>query len=135
VAPSPAVVAVCFIAAGYGAGLLLVHERLLIQVLVPDELSGRIFGVRDALTAWAWAIAFVAAPVLLNWLGTRATVVLAGCGAFTVWLVAALVLRRAAGRDPDQPGAGGPLAGGGVGGGDLAWPGRAGEHGPDLVSR
>jgi MFS family permease len=121
-APSPAVAALCFIGAGYGAGLLLVHERLLIQNLVVDELRGRIFGMRDALTAWAWAIAFVTAPVLLNWLGTRATVVLAGSGAFGVWLVAVLVLRRARDdatlqRDDE------PLAGS-VGGGDLAWPGR-----------
>jgi MFS family permease len=123
VAPSPAVAALCFIGAGYGAGLLLVHERLLIQTLVPDELGGRIFGMRDALTAWAWAIAFVAAPVLLNWLGTRATVVLAGCGALAVWLVAALVFRRAGngalGQREEEP-----LASG-VGSGDLAWPGRA----------
>ena len=123
-APSPAVAGLCFIGAGYGAGLLLVHERLLIQQMVPDELGGRIFGMRDALTAWAWAIAFVAAPILLNWLGTRATVVLAGCGAFAVWLVAALILRRAAvipyERDDDE------ALTSGVSGGDLAWPGRAG---------
>ena len=123
-APSPAVAALCFIGAGYGAGLLLVHERLLIQKLVPDELGGRIFGMRDALTAWAWAIAFVAAPALLNWLGTRATVVLAGCGAFAVWVVAVFVLRGAGddvlGRQDDDE----RLASG-VGGGDLAWPRRA----------
>jgi MFS family permease len=121
-APTAAVAALCFIGAGYGAGLLLVHERLLIQKLVPDGLRGRIFGMRDALTAWAWAIAFVAAPVLLNWLGTRATVVLAGCGAFAVWLVAALVLRRTGNGVPLQQDDE-PLASG-VGGGDLAWPGR-----------
>src|SRR5829696_2749171 len=125
-APTAAVAALCFIGAGYGAGLLLVHERLLIQNLVADELRGRIFGMRDGLTAWAWALAFVTAPVLLNWLGTRATVVLAGCGAFAVWLVAAVILRRAGSdvlrqQDEDES-----LASSGVGGGDLAWPGRAG---------
>jgi MFS family permease len=120
-APTPGVAALCFLGAGYGAGLLLVHERLLIQKVVPDELGGRIFGVRDALTAWAWAMAFIAAPVLLNWLGTRATIVLAGCGALAVWLVAALVLRRAKGVPLPQDEE--PLASG-VGGGDLAWPGR-----------
>jgi MFS family permease len=124
-APSAVVAALCFVGAGYGAGLLLVHERLLIQKLVPDELGGRIFGMRDALTAWAWAMAFVAAPVLLNWLGTRATVVLAGCGAFAVWLVAAVILRRAGKDVLRQQDEGEPLASG-VGGGDLAWPGRAG---------
>jgi MFS family permease len=123
-APSAAVAALCFIGAGYGAGLLLVHERLLIQNLVADELRGRIFGMRDALTAWAWALAFVTAPVLLNWLGTRATVVLAGCGAFAVWLIAVLVLRRAGDNALLQPD-GEPLASS-VGSGDLAWPGRTG---------
>ena len=34
---------------GYGNGLLLVYERLLIQTLVPDALRGRVFGVRDAI--------------------------------------------------------------------------------------
>jgi hypothetical protein len=80
--------------------------------------------MRDALTAWAWAIAFVAAPALLNWLGTRATVVLAGCGAFAVWLVAATILRRAGNDALRQPDEDEPLASS-VGGGDLAWPGRA----------
>jgi MFS family permease len=124
IAPSPAVAALCFIGAGYGAGLLLVHERLLIQRLVADELRGRIFGMRDALTAWAWAIAFVTAPVLLNWLGTRATVVLAGCGALAVWLVAVVVLRRAGEDAPLQEDD--ELLAGSVSSGDLAWPGRTG---------
>jgi MFS family permease len=126
-APGPEVAAICFIGAGYGAGLLLVHERLLIQKLVPDRMGGRIFGMRDALTAWAWAIAFVAAPVLLSWLGTRATVFLAGAGAFAVWIVAAVLLRRVGDdlRGQDEEGEEPALAGG-VGSGDLAWPGRAG---------
>jgi MFS family permease len=124
-APGPEVAAICFIGAGYGAGLLLIHERLLIQKLVPDHMGGRIFGMRDALTAWAWAIAFVAAPVLLNWLGTRATVVLAGGGAFAVWIVAALLLRRVGDGIPRQDEEEEALASG-VGSGDVAWPGRAG---------
>ncbi len=40
-APGPEVAAICFVGAGYGAGLLLVHERLLIQRLVPDRMGGR----------------------------------------------------------------------------------------------
>jgi len=119
-APGAVVAAICFVGAGYGAGLLLVHERLLIQALVPDALSGRIFGMRDALTAWAWAIAFVVGPVLLTAIGTRATVVVAGVGAFAVWLVAAWLLKRAgepSAHDPAQV-----SAGDGVGRGDLARP-------------
>jgi len=122
-APGAVVAAICFIGAGYGAGLLLVHERLLIQALVPDALSGRIFGMRDALTAWAWAIAFVVGPVLLTAIGTRATVVVAGVGAFAVWLVAAWLLKRAG--EPSAPEPAQVSAGDGVGRGDLARPGSA----------
>jgi len=123
VAPGALVAAICFIGAGYGAGLLLVHERLLIQALVPDALSGRIFGMRDALTAWAWAIAFVVGPVLLTAIGTRATVVLAGVGALAVWLVAAWLLKRAGEPSADEPVQ--ASAGDRVGRGDLARPGSA----------
>ena len=131
-APSAVLAAICFVGAGYGAGLLLVHERLLIQALVPDALSGRIFGMRDALTAWAWAIAFVVGPLLLNAIGTRETVVLAGVCALGVWLVAVVVLRRTHELDAA------PMAqvstGGGIGRGDLARSGGARENGPDFVS-
>jgi MFS family permease len=120
-APGAVVAAICFIGAGYGAGLLLVHERLLIQALVPDALSGRIFGMRDALTAWAWAIAFVVGPVLLTAIGTRATVVVAGVGALAVWFVAASLLKRVGEESSDEP-APQVSAGEGVGRGDLARP-------------
>ena len=128
VAPTAVVAALCFIGAGYGAGLLLVHERLLIQALVPDALSARIFGLRDALTAWAWAVAFVVGPVLLNWVGTRATIVAAGLGAFGVWLACVWFVRVA-----DRGAAGEAVLSAGAVGGDLAWPGRAREEGSDVV--
>jgi MFS family permease len=131
-APTAMVAAICFVGAGYGAGLLLVHERLLIQALVPDALSGRIFGMRDALTAWAWAVAFVAGPALLTAAGTRATVVIAGASALVVWALAAWFLRKAPATEPDRPGE--LSASGGVGRGDLARPRGAREDGPDFVS-
>jgi len=129
-APSAVVAGICFVGAGYGAGLLLVHERLLIQALVPDALGGRIFGMRDALTAWAWAIAFVVGPLLLTAIGTRSTVVAAGACALAVWLAAAWLLRRTG--DPYELES--VSAGGAVGRGDLAGPGSAREDGPDFVS-
>jgi MFS family permease len=127
-APTVVVAAVCFVGAGYGAGLLLVHERLLIQTLVPDSLSARIFGLRDALTAWAWAVAFVIGPVLLNWVGTRTTVVVAGLGAFAVWLACVWFVRVA-----DRGAAREAGVSAGAVGGDLAWPGRPGEERSDIV--
>jgi len=131
-APSALLAAVCFVGAGYGAGLLLVHERLLIQALIPDVLSGRIFGMRDALTAWAWAIAFVVGPLLLTAIGTRTTVVVAGASAFIVWLIAAWQLRRSGETDALQPEQ--VSASSSVGRGELARPGGAREDGPDFVS-
>lgn len=130
-APSAVVAGVCFVGAGYGAGLLLVHERLLIQALVPDALSGRIFGMRDALTAWAWAIAFVVGPLLLSGIGTRETVVAAGVGALAVWLVALVLLRRVGSAEVEVPAR--ISAGSGIGRGDLARSGSARENGPDFV--
>jgi hypothetical protein len=130
-APSAVVAGVCFVGAGYGAGLFLVHERLLIQALVPDALSGRIFGMRDALTAWAWAIAFVVGPLLLTAIGTRETVVAAGAAALGVWLVAVVLLRRTGRVEAESTAR--VSAGGGIGRGDLARPGSARENGADFV--
>jgi hypothetical protein len=109
-----------------------VHERLLIQALVPDALSGRIFGMRDALTAWAWAIAFVVGPLLLSGIGTRETVVAAGAGALAVWLVALVLLRRAGSTDAEAP-VPRISAGSSIGRGNLPRSGSARENGPDFV--
>jgi dTMP kinase len=64
--------------AGFGNGLLLVHERLLIQAVVPDNLQGRIFAVSDTVVSWAFAIAFVSAAPVLEALGVRETLLIGG---------------------------------------------------------
>ena len=127
VAPTVAAAVVTFLAAGYGNGMLLIYERLLIQALVPDALRGRIFGIRDAITAWAFALGFLAGPLLLDWLGTRAMVTAAGVGGLVVWVATAIALRRSGlSAHPSLA-----LAGGA--GADLAWQRRAGEHGADAL--
>ena len=83
-----------FAIAGFGNGLLLVYERLLIQATVPDEFSGRVFGVKDALTAWAFAIAFLSAGGLIAAVGPRDLIVIAGAGGLAVWALAVIALRR-----------------------------------------
>ena len=126
-APFVATAVVTFLAAGYGNGMLLIYERLLIQALVPDALAGRIFGIRDAITAWAFALGFVVGPLLLDLVGTRATVSVAGLCGLIVWLTTAVALRRSGlSAHPALT-----LAGGG--GADLAWQRRAGEHGADAL--
>jgi len=83
-----------FAVAGFGNGLMLVYERLLIQATVPDRFSARVFGVKDALTAWAFAIAFLSAGALISATNPRDLIVIAGAGGLVVWAVAVFALRR-----------------------------------------
>ena len=125
IAPSVGAALVTFIAAGYGNGRLLVYERLLVQGLVPDALSGRVFGIRDALTAWAFAVGYLVGPLLQSAVGTRAMLTIAGGCGLVVFVISWLGL-RGAWEGPDE-------ASGGLGGGELPWTGSSGEHGTDLV--
>lgn len=83
-----------FTAAGVGNGMMLVYERLLIQAQVPERLRGRIFGVKDAITAWAFGIAFLAAGGLIEGFGVRATVLGAGAAALAVFATSIVGLRK-----------------------------------------
>jgi len=91
--PNVAVAALTFALAGFGNGLVLVHERLLLQATVPESLLGRVFGLKDAAISWGFAIAFVSAGVLLTALGTREVVVIGGISILMLWLVASFALR------------------------------------------
>jgi MFS family permease len=84
-----------FAAGGVGNGLVMVHERLLLQKLVPDALMGRVFGVKDALTSATFGAGFVCAGLLLPVLDTRLLFGLAGAGVLAVWVAASLTLRPA----------------------------------------
>lgn len=94
-APSLAVAALAFVAAGLGNGVVLVYERLIIQATVPDDLSGRVFGVKDALTAWAFGLAFAAAAGIIELVGVRSAIVITGVGGLAAWLAAVWLLRGA----------------------------------------
>lgn len=93
-APGVAVAMATFLIAGFGNGLVIVYERLLIQATVPDALAGRVFGLKDALTAWAFGLAFLAAAALIDLIGVRGAIVFAGAGGLVAWAVAAVLLRR-----------------------------------------
>lgn len=126
-APVVPVALFTFALAGFGNGLLLVYERQVIQALIPDELSGRIFGVKDALTAWAFAFAFLLGPALISAFDERAVVVAAGCGGLLVSAVALLSLRNVWPAEAETEPA---LAGGGS---DVARDGRGREQRADVV--
>ena len=93
-APSLAVALLGFTLAGFGNGLLLVHERLIVQEDVPDALMGRAFGVKDALASWAFGVAFVAAGYLLTLVSPRELVLAAGAGGLFVCACSGLALWR-----------------------------------------
>lgn len=92
-APGLPIALATFALFGFGNGLLLVYERLLIQRVVPDRLAGRVFGVKDSLTAWSFGLAFVGAAAVLVLLGPRTLLLIAGGGGVAVWLLAAQGMR------------------------------------------
>ena len=94
-APVFAAAVPAFAVAGIGNGLLLVYERLLIQTTVDDSVMARTFGVRDGLSAWAFAAAFLAAGGLIEVLGVRTVLLVAGAGALLVWGLSSIALRHA----------------------------------------
>jgi MFS family permease len=77
-----------FLLAGFGNGMMLVHQRLIIQRTVEDRFSARVFGVQDSLGAWAFAGSFIAAGGLVAALGAGTTIVIAGGGVAVVAVLA-----------------------------------------------
>ena len=94
-APGFAVALAAFALGGFGNGMVIVYERQLIQATVPDRLAGRVFGMKDALSAWGFGVAFVAAGGLITLIGVRELLVASGIGAFLSWLVARRMLAHA----------------------------------------
>jgi MFS family permease len=98
-APTLPIALFTFTVAGFGNGLLLVHERLIVQQDVPDAVMGRAFGVKDALASWAFGVAFFAAGALLTLISPRELIAAAGVGGLLVCAASALALwRERAGR-------------------------------------
>lgn len=102
-APTYAVAIAAITFGGFANGVLLIHERLIIQATVADRLSARAYGARDALTAWAFALAFLSAGGLISVLDLRVLIVGAGAVGLGVWLAAVAALRRPRISDGDAP--------------------------------
>lgn len=93
-APTYGVALAAFAIGGIGNGLVLVHERLLLQQAVEDGMLGRVFGLKDMLSAWGFCVAFLGAGGVLAATGAQTLFLIAGAGALVVWVVSALALRR-----------------------------------------
>ena len=91
-APVYGVALATFAVAGFGNALMLVYERLFVQATVPDALAARVFGTKDALTAWAFGLAFIVAGVMVANLGARGTMLVAGGGICFVCVTAMAAL-------------------------------------------
>ncbi|MEA2640852.1 MAG: hypothetical protein QOF51_2246 [Chloroflexota bacterium] len=83
-----------FTLSGFGNGLWVVHQRLLIQADIPAELQGRVFGLADGMTSWALAAAFVGAGAMVQAIGPRTLVTLTAVWEICLAVLAALALRR-----------------------------------------
>ena len=79
---------------GVGNGLLLTHERLIFQKVVPDRLLGRAFALADTAGCWAFAVAFVGAGALAAQVGTESLLLGAATASGLIWMGAAFALRR-----------------------------------------
>jgi MFS family permease len=93
VAPSFLVALPAFAALGVGNGLAVVHERLLLQSTIPDEIMGRVFGLRSSLVSFAFGGAFLFAGGAAALLGPRPLFLLAAAGGLVAWAAASFVLR------------------------------------------
>ncbi len=93
-APTYGFVFATFALAGLGNGMMLVYERLIIQATVSDSLAGRVFGTKDALTAWAFAISFVVAGAAVSAVGPQAVLIASGAGVIAIGAATAVGLRK-----------------------------------------
>jgi len=134
-APNLALALVAFAVVGFGNGACLVYERQIVQGTVPDAALGRVFGFRDSLTAWAFALAFLSAGLLISAVGPRTMLVSAGVGDLLIVCVAAVALRGVwlSGEEPvGAPGGSGQRASLDANSG-LAGNRVAGQHALDLL--
>src|SRR3954454_10605723 len=79
-----------FVLAGAGNGLLMVHERLLLQSIVPEAALGRAFGTLDMIASWAFAAALAVGEPSVAGRGSSGALLLTGLGTIVVWLGATL---------------------------------------------
>lgn len=91
-APVLAVAVVAFMVIGLGNGLALVSEGVLIQQVIPDEIKGRVFGLKSAMISGAFLVAYFGGGLLVAAIGARGTFALIAAGSLLVCLVARVVL-------------------------------------------
>jgi MFS family permease len=92
VAPVLAVAVVAFLVIGLGNGIALVSEGVLLQQVIPDEIKGRVFGLKAAMISGAFLVAYFGGGLLVAAIGPRGTFALIAAGSALVCIVARTVL-------------------------------------------
>jgi MFS family permease len=78
---------------GYGNGITIVHERLLLQHTVAPSLHGRVFGIRRMLVSWSFCGSYLLGGAVAASTGSRVLLVLAGSGMLAAFGWGVLSLR------------------------------------------
>jgi MFS family permease len=92
ISPSLLLAALSFGLGGYGNGLFVTHQRLLIQAQVPAELQGRIFGVADTFISWGFALSMIGAGALSEIIGLRQLMFATGAWEIGLGILATVLL-------------------------------------------
>jgi MFS family permease len=80
---------------GFGNGLALVHDRLLLSDSTPESLHGRLFALQKTCVSFAFALSFVAAGAVIALGGVQLAFLLSGLSMLAVISVAFPRLRAA----------------------------------------
>jgi MFS family permease len=89
--PSFAFVVGAFAVGGFGNGLALVHDRLLLSESTPESLHGRLFGLQRTCVSLAFAVSMACAGALISFAGVLATFLGSG---LALTAVTGVALRR-----------------------------------------
>jgi MFS family permease len=82
-----------FALGGFGNGLALVHDRLLLAHTVPEPLHGRLFALHKTCTSGAFVLAFVLAGALISTFGIQAMFLCGGLALIAIIVVVRPPLR------------------------------------------
>ena len=94
VAPYFALLLATFALGGFGNGLALVHDRLLLSHAVPEALHGRLFALHKAFTSAAFGLSFILAGILISSFGVQAMFLAAGLSLIVIIVVVRPHLRQ-----------------------------------------
>jgi hypothetical protein len=76
--PNQVFVLVLLAVVGIGNTIVDVSGMTLLQRAAPDEVLARVFGVLESVLLLTIGLGAIVAPLLLNWLGTRGALIVAG---------------------------------------------------------